>query len=153
MINAKFKILKRGRGRPLRGLLILPFAFYLLHSAAAADLTLAWDASATPGCTYLLYAHTNAVGITNLTATGTAVRVNAGTNLSAQVEGLTGPARWYFVATANLGGIQSDPSNMLIVDVPAAAKNMRTIAVQYSVTVTNFSDVGFFRLRIPAPAP
>lgn len=129
--------------------LVLLLVLVLVRSVQAGDVHLAWDASPTPGVTYTLYAHTNSMGATNLTSA--LVKVNAGTNLTALVENLRPPATWYFVATAVLGGIQSDPSNQVVVQVPPAPANARTLVVQYGITITNFTDTGFFRLRIPAP--
>ena len=129
-------------------LCLLPAALDLF----AGSVTLAWDASPSPGVSnYVLYAHTNSLSSgTNLNAA--LVKVNAGTNLTASVAGLNPPATWYFVATAQAGGIQSDPSNQLIVQVPANPTNARVLAVQYAdLNITNWTDVGFFRLRIPAP--
>lgn len=135
--------------RLLRLLLVLVLVL-VLEPARAGEVTLAWDASPSPGVTnYVLYAHTNALSATNLASA--LVKVNAGTNLTALVENLRPPATWYFVATAVAGGVQSDPSNQLIVQVPVAPANQRVLAVQFGVTLTNFTDTGFFRLRIPAP--
>lgn len=117
-------------------------------SATAGEVRLAWDASATTNVTnYLILAHTNnSVGMrTN------SVRVNAGTNTTALVEGMKDGTTWYFVCVAQAGGLTSENSNMVIAQTPLPPASMRTVAVQYGATLTNFSDVGFFRLRIPAP--
>lgn len=128
----------------------LVFGVWSLVPAFAGDVSLAWDASPSPSVTsYVLYAHTNSLSATNLASA--TVRVNAGTNLTALVENLRPPATWYFVCTAVAGGVQSDPSNQLIVQVPQPPANERLVAVQFGVTITNFTDTGFFRLRIPAP--
>lgn len=109
--------------------------------ADGADIRLAWDASATTGITnYVLYAATTTQ--TNI------ARLNVGTNLTARVESLQ-PGTWLFSATAMKGGVESDPSNILIVEVPQPPRNMRTVVVQYSGTLSNWYDVGFFRLRLP----
>ena len=46
-------------------------------------------------------------------------------------------------------GISSDFSNIVIVEVPYASGSFRTVVLQFSGTLTNFYDVGFFKLRIP----
>ena len=113
----------------------------------AQSVRLGWDASTSAGVTnYVLYAHTNTLASTNLAAA--VVRQKVGTNLTATIEDIK-PGRWWFAATAVGGGVESQPSNILIVDVPQPPPNMRTIVVQYSGTLTNFYDVGFFRLRLP----
>ena len=120
------------------------FAALAVH---AAELKLAWDESPTTGVTnYVLYASTNALNASNLQTA--AVRLNVGTNLTATVEDIQ-PGQWSFAATAQKMGVESAPSNILLVDVPTPPARMRTVVVQYSGTLTNFYDVGFFRLRLP----
>lgn len=123
------------------GLLFLAFV-------AKADVPLAWDASLTPGVTnYVLYASTNVLTSTNLASAP--VRVNVGTNLTARVSDLL-PGQWYFAVTVEKGGVQSDPSNVLPVEVPASPGTLRTVALQYSATLTNgFQDLLFLKLRVP----
>lgn len=130
----------------------LAAACWLLLSpllAAAQNVTLAWDASVTPGITnYVLYASTNAISLTNTTLLSTAqVRLHVSTNLTATVENLKA-GQWTFAVTAMGGGIESAPTT-LAVEVPKEPARMRTVVVQYSGTLTNFYDVGFFRLRLP----
>ena len=113
----------------------------------ASEARLAWDPSTTAGVTnYVLYAHTNVLTSTNLASA--AVRLNVGTNLTARVEALV-PGLWRFAATAFKDGLESGLSNILLVEVPGAPQNMRTVVVQFGGTLTNFYDVGFFRLRLP----
>jgi hypothetical protein len=110
----------------------------LIVSAAGSDIKLAWNESATPGVTnYVLYANRG----TN------SIRLNVGTNLTAQVESLQ-PGLWAFHVTAQKGYVESSPSEPMLVEVPEPPVNMRTIAIQYSGTLSNFYDVGFFRLRL-----
>jgi hypothetical protein len=118
-----------------------------VHLARGSDIKLAWDPP--PPSTnytvtnYVLYAHSNLVAKTNYS-----VRLSVGTNLTATVQD-TVPGRWWFAATAVAGGLESDLSAMLIAEVPVPPANMRTVVVQYGGTLTNFYDVGFFRLRLP----
>lgn len=129
----------------MKTILLLLFAGLL--SASAADIQLAWDESPTTGVTnYVLYASTNALNASNLQTA--AVRLNVGTNLTATVEDIQ-PGQWSFAATAQKMGVESAPSNILLVDVPTPPARMRTVIVQYSGTLTNFYDVGFFRLKLP----
>ncbi|MCW5554490.1 MAG: fibronectin type III domain-containing protein [Verrucomicrobiae bacterium] len=121
---------------------------WLLASASVAhsgSLTLAWDPSPTPGVTYRIYAHTTPIG-TNLV--DTVVKLDAGTNLTASVSNLA-PGQWHFVATAVKAGIESEPSNELVTEVPAKPANMRTVTLQWNATVsgTNWLDAGFFRVK------
>jgi len=121
-------------------LLLLPLA------ACAQEVRLAWDASPSPGVHYRLYAGTNSVqGLTNAL-----VVVNAETNLTATVE-ISQAQRWYFVATAvdTASGLESEPSNEVMVETPAAPSNMRTIHIEHTITLSNgWNDVGYFRLKI-----
>lgn len=114
-----------------------------------AIVPLEWDASISTNVTgYKLYASTNVLTATNLSSA--LVKLNTGTNRSVQVL-ITNVANWRFVATAYTAqGIESGPSNELIVGVPAPPPNMRTLVVQASGTLvgTNWLDVGYFRLRI-----
>jgi fibronectin type 3 domain-containing protein len=125
----------------------LSFCFAL--SCLASDVKLAWDASpdaATMTLSYRLYAHTNTITSANKT---NAIKLNVGTNLTATVEALQ-PGRWWFAATcADTNGIESDFSNQVTVEAARAPVNMRTVVIQWSTNLTNFYDVGHFRLRIP----
>lgn len=126
--------------------LLLSLFFWLAPAAQAGSVSLVWDASPDSSVTnYTLYACTNTIG-TNLSA---AVTVEVGTNLTARIEDLL-PGRWSFYVTAMAAyRIQSLPSNVVQAEVPAAPTNMRTVVLQYSGTLTNFYDVGFFKLRLP----
>lgn len=128
----------------------LPLLFLLCGPVFAGEVQLAWDASPSPGITnYILYAHTNALTKTNLSTA--VVKVSAGTNTTASLDNLA-TGTWWLTVTASKGGVQSDPSNILIIDVPQPPAQMRSVVIQYSATLTNgFNDLGFFRLRIPSP--
>jgi hypothetical protein len=115
--------------------------------AARATVPLGWNPSPTEYATYVLYAHTNAITATNLNTA--LVRVNVGTNTMVTVYDLAG-GHWYFAVTAALGVVESRPTEALPVEVPEEPEGgMRLIAIQHSINLTNWVDVGFFRLRIP----
>jgi len=114
--------------------------------ANATDITLAWNPSPTVGVTNnVLYANTNIVTSSN--RTNALVRLDVGTNSTAVVQNLTNRI-WYFATAAMKNGIESEVSGNTTIEVPAPPSNMRTIVVQYSGTITNFYDVGFFRLKL-----
>lgn len=69
-----------------------------------------------------------------------------GTNTVVHVTDISGT--WSFAAVATKEGIHSDISNVLTLEVPTPARSVRTVFVEYGITVTNFVDVGFFKLRI-----
>ena len=115
-------------------------------NAEASFLRLAWDASATPGCEYVLYASTNE--LTQETYRDATVRVPCETNLTATIEGIA-VGQWRFCATAIKDGVESDLSNVVVTEIPAAPGTMRTVILQYTDTVTNgWMDVGFFRVLL-----
>lgn len=121
----------------------------LLVAAAcsAADAKFAWNASTTSGITnYVIYA--NRAPLDYATRTNVTARLNVGTNLTASVEFLV-PSQWWFAATAMKDGLESDFSNVIQVECPSPPANMRTVVLQFSGTLTNFYDVGFFKLRLP----
>jgi len=126
---------------------VVLLVFLSAAAGSAAQARLAWDASPTEGVTnYVLHAWTNSAAAASFT--NALVHVNAGTNLTAMIEALQ-PGQWSFTVTAQKDGLESDPSNLLMVEVPQAPARMRTVAIQYSGALTNFCDVGFFRLRLP----
>ena len=113
-------------------------------------VTLEWDPSPDAWVAgYRLYASTNSVAVHQLT--NAPVRVDAGTNTTAQLTNLTAGLTYYFVATAyTADGAESLPSNEVLWRVPRPPAQMRTIIVQWSgqVLSTNWQDVGFFRLKL-----
>jgi hypothetical protein len=130
----------------MKTILLLAALLAAAITSMASDVRLAWDASPDSGCNYSLYAHTNALDQANYQSA--AVKVNVGTNLTAKISELK-PGRWWFICTANLGGVESDISNVINAEVPRAPANMRMLIIQYSSTLTNgYTDVGFFKLRI-----
>lgn len=116
-------------------------------AAVAGDVRLAWDASPTPGVTYTLYGHTNALTSTNKASAP--LIVDVGTNLTIRAETVGASGRWYFGATAVQAGIQSDLSNVLIVDFPAPPTNSRTVAIQWGITLASMTNNAFFKLYWP----
>lgn len=110
--------------------------------ARAADVPLAWNPVDTPGAGYVLYAHTNALSLSNHL-----VRVFVGTNVTGRVEDLR-PGRWQFGVTATKDGLESGMSEILNVEIPKTPDSMRVV-VQWSPNLTNWQDVGYFKLRIP----
>lgn len=128
-----------------RILALLIVLFLFLVSCKASSIPLAWDAGS-PGCSYSLYASTNAITQANYSAS--VVRVNVGTNLTATVD-IAAPGKWWFCATAVKDDVESAISNVIQVEVPKEPAQMRVIALQYSHTLTNgWTDTGFFRIRI-----
>jgi cytoskeletal protein RodZ len=125
---------------------LLIILFLVPLAVCAQEVNLAWDASPSEGVHYRLYAGTNSVqGLSNAL-----VVVNTATNLTATVE-ISQAQRWYFVATAvdPSTGLESVPSNEVMVETPAAPVNMRTIHVEHTITLSNgWNDVGYFRLKI-----
>lgn len=117
-------------------------------SSLATDIRFAWDPSPTTGVTnYVLYAHTNTLSTANLT--NAMLKAYCGTNTTGRLENLRSGSTLYFVVTAMKNGIQSDPSNQLIIEVPVEPAGARVVVIEYGITLTNFVDTGFFRLRIP----
>lgn len=108
----------------------------------AGDIQLAWDPSPDTGVqAYILYASTN-----NFQTVAT--NVNVGTNLTAKIIDLP-PGTWYFAATAlGTNQLESSYSNFVIADVHNPPNNLRVVVLQYSTTITNFTDAGFFKVRI-----
>ena len=145
---------QRRKVKCLAPLRLCAFALIALtgFSARAAEAKFAWDY---PGLTnnlvgFKLYAHTNSLAAgTNLPAALVKVSVPF-TNLQATVQ-FTNALRWYFIVTSiDRIGLESVPSNEVIVEAPDPPPNARTVAVQYVPTIsgTNWQDVGFFRLRL-----
>jgi len=124
----------------LAGTLALP--------AQGQNVALAWNPSPTTNLvTYKLYASTNALIATNLGAATT--NVACGTNLTCTVTPAIAGDWWFAVTAVDTNGIESLPSNILPVEVPAAPGNLRTVIVQYSYTLTNFVDAVYLKFRFP----
>ena len=125
----------------LQKLALMPM---LAFSVTAAEIQFAWNPSPSMGVTnYMFYSCTNTLSLTNYTS-----RIPVGLSCTATITDLA-PGIWQFSLTAMRDGIQSDFCNILTLEVPAPPAQMRTIVLQFSGTLTNFYDVGFFKLRIP----
>jgi hypothetical protein len=130
----------------MRTFFLLLLGLALAVSAGASRFGLGWNASPTPGVSYMLYAHTNLLTATNLTEA--VRRIDVGTNLTVIVEDIA-PGRWWFTVTAvSAVGLESAPVPSLLLDVPAMEGQMRLLIIQHGATITNFTDIGVFRLRI-----
>lgn len=126
--------------------LAILLAFCLAAIAvSAADINLAWDAGE-PGCTYTVYAHTNVFAYTNRATVG--AKFNAGTNLTVTATVQPG-ITYYLVCTAFKNGLESDFSNMVIAQVPASPGKLRILVLEASHDLTNWTDFGFIKIRIP----
>jgi hypothetical protein len=121
------------------------FALWAL-TGLGADFTLGWDPSPSPGVTnYVLYASTN--GLSASTLTNAMVAVNVGTNTLMEAQNIV-PGTWSFAVTAQAGGIESGPSNILIVQVPAAPANLRSVIIQFPGSNIVLTNLPYFRLLI-----
>lgn len=121
-------------------------------AAHAGTVRVAWspspDAASEP-ITYAIYAHTNVLSETNLNSA--VLRIDAGVSLSAMLS-FTNAARWHLVVTAvDANYVESAPSNMLTLEVPAPPAGLRTVVVEHTIdlsTSTGWQDVGYFRLKL-----
>lgn len=131
-------------------LLFVPFGI-------AQKITLTWEPSpSTNAAGYRLYGDQGHIDWTQ-----PLVKIDTGTNRIVTVDNVK-PGVWHFMATAyapmtnsdnTVVMIESDPSEELLVDVPAPPTNLMTVAVQWIGTLasTNWQDIGFFRLKIGPP--
>jgi hypothetical protein len=125
------------------GLLLLVLVLVMVtRPARGADLSLAWDHD-DPGTntTFVLFGSTNA-------GAAWPVRLDLGTNRVAELEDLL-PGQWSFCVAALARGVESDKSPVVGIDVPRAPRDLKAVVVQFSGSLTNSRDVGFFRLRLP----
>jgi hypothetical protein len=98
----------------------------LAFTAAAKDVTFAWDASSTVGVTnYVIYLGTNSFASGDLSTA--LVRQNAGLALTTTITNVPVGVKWYCVVTAQMDGFESVPSNMLQKTIPNAPFNHRII--------------------------
>jgi len=109
------------------------------------NVTLGWDRSPddflTNGVSYKILASTNA----NFSGASVAW---TGTNTICTLTNIA-PAVWYYEAMANQGGIDSDPSNVVVFYVPALKPRppgkMFMVHLESTLDFTNWSDMGNFR--------
>lgn len=120
--------------------------FLTAGTIQAGQLKLAWDAPASPASQFTIYAATNEITAANLSES--LVKINVDTNQTASISDLQS-GTWYFAATETLNGVESSPSANLIATVPPAPKNLRTVILQYSADLTNWTNVNFFKLKVP----
>jgi hypothetical protein len=132
-------------------LLALAILLCLNLPALAQSYKFQWDPS--PSATnqvigYRLYASTNSLTYdTRMTAP---IRLDAGTNTTAQVTNALTGTYWFYATAYNTNQIESVLSDPLVVTVPVyAPKNLRTVFLQWNATVTgtNWIDTGFFRIK------
>lgn len=129
---------------------------YAANPANLASVTLAWNASPddyrTNNVFYCVYAGTNAALATDITKALT--NAPAGTNLSVVMTNLAA-GQWVFVATAKSGGLESGPSNPAYYTIrstpPSPPAQLATVFLDASINMTNWTDLGFFRVRIVQP--
>jgi hypothetical protein len=138
--------------RPVNQLKLWILAFIIVCPGAwicpGQTVKFAWDppTNSTQPLTYWFYESMNVLSDATI-ATAT-TNVSVGTNLTVTVSGLVGHW-WFAVADRDTNGLQSLLSNVLQIEVPKPPLNMRTVVLQYSGTLSNFYDVGFFKLRLP----
>jgi DNA-binding CsgD family transcriptional regulator len=125
----------------------LGLALLLGLPATGADLKLAWDASPSAAVTnYVLVAHTNASAVGNYNLG--VVRVHVGTNLTATLDKIA-PGRWHLFVAAQAGGVYSEPSNVVVVDVPVPPATLRPVLLQYGATLDGMTNNLFMRINVP----
>lgn len=120
---------------------LLPFLAFLPSAACAAILSLSWTPSTTSNVSYAVYAGTNSVM--------PALRVFSATNRVRLDFDAAGT--WFFWATGvATSGIESDPSNVLRVEIPQPPTDLHPVAVEYAfdLTTTNWQQAGTVFLRL-----
>src|SRR5687768_6424842 len=133
----------------MKKLIKIVIALLLAPTLMAGEVKLAWDWEPLPDSDNTNSPNFILTGIRPFSTITNTVSINAGTNKTATIIDLI-PGIWTFNAKAVMtNGVSSGPSSSVAVEVPPAPTNMRTIALQYSATVSNFVDVGFFKVRFP----
>jgi len=129
--------------------LLLQFCLQLLGG----DIKLAWDANPPNEnvTNYVVYAFTNSPGTVTLGFTNVALvaKLDVGTNTTATVSDLQ-PGEWMFSASAMTHNrLESDLAPLITAKLPHKPKVFKFVIVEYSDVLTNFYDVGVFKLRTP----
>lgn len=126
-------------------------ALLLTIPCLAADIPLAWDVPlASDGLSgYFLYAATNAITATNFHSAQ--IRLPIPLTNGVVLTSIKPGTYWFTVTAVQTNTLESDPSNILVAQVPNPPPNLRTVTLQYSNTLTNWQDTGYFRVKIGLP--
>lgn len=133
---------------------LIPLLCLLALPCLAQQVSLKWDASPSAVTNYLLLVHTNAPTASNALATAS-LKLGTGTATQAVLSEMKPATYWFSVVAQSSQGVYSDLSNILQVDVPKPAANLRTVVIQYTVGVTDpGTNVGMFRFTVlPSSGP
>lgn len=117
-------------------------------TGSASEVPLVWDYPTNEvASAYVLYVSPTPITATNFH--NAAVRLLLPPIKSTTLKDFKPGVYWMAVsAMSQDGSLESDCSNILLVQIPTSPNNLRTIAVQYSTTITNWSDVGFFKVKV-----
>ena len=121
------------------GLLAAMAAQALPTNSPPFQVKLAWDASTNAGVTYMLYLSNSPAMYTN---------VPAGTNLTASLTRIAA-GRWTAFATARLGELESEPSNVILFEVPNPPAAFRVTLMGSTNLTAPGSNLGFFWIQYP----
>ena len=103
---------------------------------------LVWNPSPSSNVTYNIYGLRETLSVTNTIA------YSGITNTNIAVYGALN-GRWSFVATAKSGGIESLPSNTLILNVPAEPSGVNYVAVTTAIDVNGPFTTNLFIRLVP----
>lgn len=119
----------------------------LTFVVTAGDIPLTWDyATNEPTSAFILYASTNVISATNYRTAP--VRLPLPPVNTVTLSSFKPGTYWITVTAVSTNTLESDPSNILVAQVPKPPANLRTVVLQYGPTITNFVDVGFFKVKI-----
>lgn len=123
----------------------------LTISVSGGDIPLAWDSPTNePTAAFILYASTNALSAANFRTAP--VRLPLPPINTVTLSSFKPGTYWITVTAVSTNTLESDPSNILVAQVPTPPVNLRTVLLQYSNTITNagtnWVDAGFFRVKI-----
>lgn len=127
--------------------LALSLALCLLSiPVRSGDVPLAWDCPTNDLSGFVLYASTLPLNATNLQSATVKLPLPPVTTVTLKD---VRPGFWWIAVTAICtNSLESAPSNVLIAEVPVPPSNLRTVVLQYGATVTNWQDVGFFKVKL-----